>query len=89
MANHKSALKRHRQSLVRRQRNRIMKTRVKNVVKAVDSAISTSSVNDARAALLQAEKLIAKAAGKGTMHRKSASRKISRLTRKVNALAAA
>jgi len=65
-----------------------MKTRVKNVVKAVDGALETSAVDEARAALHQAEKVIAKAAGRGTMHPKSASRKISRLTRKVNALAA-
>ncbi len=89
MANHKSALKRHRQSLVRRQRNRMMKTRVKNVIKAVNAAVAGQSADEAREALHVAVKVIAKAASKGTLHKKNASRKISRLTRKVNGVAAA
>ncbi len=48
MANHKSALKRHRQSLKRRARNRISKTRIKNTVKAVRVAIEEKDVAQAQ-----------------------------------------
>ena len=85
MANHKSALKRHRQSLVRRERNRATKSHVKKAVKAVIVAVEQNMADDARTALADAVPVIAKAA-KGTIHKKNASRKISRLTRRVNAL---
>ena len=39
MANHKSAIKRHKQSVKRAARNRTVKTRIKNVVKSVRAAI--------------------------------------------------
>ena len=89
MANHKSAEKRNRQSQVRRIRNRANRTRMRNAVKAVDSAIATGSQDDAVAALNVAIPVIAKTASKGTIHKKNASRKISRLTRRVNGMSAA
>lgn len=90
MANHKSALKRHRQSIERRARNRVMKTRVKNAVKSVQAAIEQNSDPEAlRATLKEASSMLSRAGVKGTIHKKNASRKISRLTRRVNALAAA
>ncbi|MBU0480446.1 MAG: 30S ribosomal protein S20 [Proteobacteria bacterium] len=85
MANHKSALKRQRQSLVRRENNRAMKSRVKKAIKAINSAVEQNQVDAARAALAVAVPVIAKA-GKGTIHKKNASRSISRLTRRVNAI---
>ena len=87
MANHKSALKRNRQSLVRRSRNRANKTKIKNVIKALDAAIEQKSLEDAQAALTEAIPAIYKAAIKGTIHKKSASRKVSRLAKRVNAFA--
>ena len=88
MANHKSALKRHRQSVVRRSRNRAIKSVLKKSVKAVNIAVEQESAEEAKAALKVAIPTISKAASKGTIHRSNASRKISRLTRKVNALEA-
>ncbi len=88
MANHKSALKRNRQNLVRRSRNRANKTRIKNAVKAIDAAIAESSLENAQAALKLAVPVICRAAVKGTIHKKNASRKVSRLTKRVNAFAA-
>ncbi|MBC8207844.1 MAG: 30S ribosomal protein S20 [Desulfobulbaceae bacterium] len=88
MANHKSAEKRNRQSLVRRARNRINKTRMKNSIRAVEEAIVAGSVEEARAALQVAIPVIAKTATKGTIHKKNASRKVSRLTLRVNAMQA-
>ena len=85
MANHKSALKRNRQSIVRRDRNRINRTKVKTAVKKVDTAIEVeSSVEKAQEALKSAVPVIERAAVKGAFHKRTASRKISRLTKKVN-----
>ncbi|MBC8318163.1 MAG: 30S ribosomal protein S20 [Desulfobulbaceae bacterium] len=84
MANHKSALKRNRQSLLARARNRVNKTKVKSVVKAVNEAIEQEAVEVAQAALLAAIPVIQRAASKGTLHKKTASRKVSRLTKRVN-----
>ena len=82
MANHKSALKRVRQSEKRRLRNKINKTRVKNVVKATHEA-AAESPEKAAELLKSAMQTIDKAASKGTLHRKTASRKIARLARMV------
>ena len=88
MANHKSAEKRNRQSQVRRMRNRINRSKMKTVVKSLNSAIESGSVEEAKSALTAAVPVIAKTASRGTIHKKNASRKISRLTRKVNAMEA-
>ena len=85
MANHKSALKRNRQSLIRRDRNRANRTKVKTAVKKVEAAIKVEgSVENAQEALVAAVPVIERAAVKGAFHKKTASRKISRLTKKVN-----
>ena len=85
MANHKSALKRNRQSLVRRERNRINRSKVKTALKKIDAAIEVeASVEKAREALVAAVPIIERAAVKGAFHKKTASRKVSRLTKKVN-----
>ena len=90
MANHKSALKRHRQSLDHRIRNRAVKSQIKGVVKNVQQAIDQKSEPEAlSAALKAASRMLSRAGGKGTIHKRSASRKISRLTRRVNAATAA
>ncbi len=88
MVKHKSVMKRDRQSKVRRQRNMSRKTRVKKVVKAVRLAVAQNQVEQAQTALQQAVPIIQRVAAKGTLHWKTAARKISRLTRQVNALSA-
>ena len=88
MANHKSAEKRNRQAQIRRLRNRINRSKMKNVVRSLNTAIDSGSVEEAKEALQVAVPVIAKTASKGTIHKKNASRKISRLTRRVNALEA-
>jgi small subunit ribosomal protein S20 len=88
LANHKSALKRNRQSLIRRDRNRMNRSKVKTAVKKIDAAIEVEgSLEKAREALIEAVPIIERAAGKGAFHKKTASRKVSRLTRKVNSFA--
>lgn len=89
MANHKSALKRHRQSLVRRIRNRAIKSVLRTSIKSVRVAVEEKSLEDAQAALKVAIPTINRAASKGTIHKCNAARKVSRLTKSVNALAAA
>ena len=84
MANHKSAIKRDRQSKVRRMRNRANKSRMKTVIRKVEEALVAGNEEEARAALSLAIPVIQKTASKGTIHKKTASRKVSRLTRRVN-----
>lgn len=81
-----SAMKRLRQNEKRRMRNRFYKTRVKNVVKKVRVAIVSKSLEDAKKAMTEAIPIISKAASKGVIHHCNATRKISRLTRQINAL---
>ena len=84
MANHKSAEKRNRQSQVRRIRNRSNRTKMKTAIKSVYSAIEGNSVEKAQEALKVAIPIIDRTAVKGSMHKKTASRKVSRLTKRVN-----
>ncbi|MDY7001644.1 MAG: 30S ribosomal protein S20 [Thermodesulfobacteriota bacterium] len=84
MANHKSAIKRYRQSLKASARNRAMRTRIKNVVKAVRKAVVEKDAAKAEAALKQASSVLDKAGGKSVIHRRTAARKISRLNLAVN-----
>ena len=88
MANHKSALKRHRQSLVARARNRSAKTQVKNVIKAVRAAIDQKDAAAAKAALQAATAVLDSAASKKILHWKTAARKVSRLNLAVNKIEA-
>ncbi len=84
-----SAMKRARQSIKQNLRNRGVLSSIKTVIKKVDSAISAGNREDAGKALLQAVKALDMAASKGVIHKNTASRKISRLTQKVNAIPAA
>lgn len=89
MANHKSAVKRHKQSLKRAARNKAIRSRIRNAVKDVRAAVQAKDKEQAEQNLRQAAVIIDKAAGKGTLHWKNAARKLSRLARSVNAVNAA
>jgi small subunit ribosomal protein S20 len=86
LATHKSAEKRDRQSKVRRERNVAAKSAIKTRVKSVLAAVESKNKENSVSALKATVPSLAKAAAKGLIHKKNASRKISRLTRKVNAL---
>ena len=86
LAIHKSAIKRAKQNKARNLRNKLRRTRVKNVIKHVRGAINERSPEAAQTALAAAIPVIHKAAQEGAIHRNTASRKISRLTSQVNAL---
>lgn len=84
MANHKSALKRARQSENRRLRNRGYKTRVKKAVKDVRAAVAENAPEQARENLKAAVSILQKTVTKGVIKQRTASRKISRLSRQVH-----
>lgn len=88
MANHKSAEKRNRQAQIRRMRNRVNKTKMKSAIRKVNTAVEAGSAEEAKEALQQAIPVIAKTASKGTIHKRTSSRKISRLTQRVKKLEA-
>ena len=88
MANHPSALKRHRQSVKRHARNQIVKTRVRNLLRAVRDAIRSGDRAAARAGFGRASRALDKAVVKGVVHRNNASRRIARLARAVSQLEA-
>ncbi|MEW6067419.1 MAG: 30S ribosomal protein S20 [Nitrospirota bacterium] len=81
-----SAIKKARQSVKRNLRNRTVSSRVKTIIKKIESLITSGNKEEVSKTLIQATKEITKAASKGVIHKNTASRKISRLTRKANAL---
>lgn len=84
MATHKSAEKRSRQNEKRRLRNASVRSKVKTYIKSVLAAVEAKDKEGALSALQRAIPVIAKAGAKGVYHQKTASRHISRLTRRVN-----
>ncbi len=84
MANHKSAMKRARQNEIRRLRNKSLRTRTKNVIKEVRSISAEGAADAAMEKLNMAQSVIDKAAKKGAIHKRTAARKISRLSKLVN-----
>lgn len=81
---HKSAIKRARQSIKRNQRNRSIISGVKTAVKKVKTAVEQQDKDLSRSALREATSELHKAVTKGTLHRNTASRLVSRLTHRVN-----
>ena len=86
MANHASALKRHRQSEKRRRRNQAIRSRLRHLVRAVREALGARDASTAASRLLDATRALDKAATKGVVHRRNASRRIARLTHAVGQL---
>jgi small subunit ribosomal protein S20 len=84
VANHPSAEKRNRQRMKRTVRNRGIKAAVRTQVKTVRVAIASKDPAAAEKALHEAAIAIAKAAGKGALPKKAASRKVARLAAAVN-----
>lgn len=80
MANHKSAIKRHRQSIKRRDRNRETKSAIKDAIKKARQAADKGDAGEAKKLLVAAERAISKAKTKRVLHKSNASRKISRLS---------
>lgn len=88
MANTSSARKAVRKIAHRTEINRIRRSRVRTFVRKVEEALSAGDRAAALAALAIAEPELMRAAGKGVIHRNTASRKVSRLAQRVKALPA-
>ena len=80
---HLDASKRIRQNLKRRLRNRSYRTRIRNQVKAVRTAVNEGNVDQAQTALRGAMSVLHKGASKGVIHRNQAARRIARLNASV------
>ncbi len=83
MANHASAEKRNRQRITRTVRNKARKSAVRSFVKKVRAALAAKDAAGAKTALQEATSQLDKAATKGAIHTKSASRTIGRLSAQV------
>lgn len=86
MANTPSAKKAIRKIERRTKVNRSRRSQMRTFVRKVEEAIASGDRAAADAALRAAEPLVMRAAQKGIVHKNTAARKVSRLTRRVNAL---
>lgn len=89
MAHHKSAQKRIRQTATRTQVNSARVSRIRNFIKKVETAIQGGDHTAAREALRVAQPEVMRGVSKGVIKQNTASRKISRLSARVKALASA
>jgi small subunit ribosomal protein S20 len=79
VANTRSAEKRNRQALKRNARNSAVKTTVKTALKKAREAISSGDATKAKDAVKAATRALDKAASKGVLHARNASRHVARL----------
>jgi small subunit ribosomal protein S20 len=86
MANTKSAQKAARQAVRRTEVNKSRTTRARTAVRSVEEAITAGDKDAAAKALRVASPVLARTAQKGVLHKKTASRKVSRLTARVKAM---
>ena len=84
MANHKSARKEHRQSLIRRERNRYKRTRLRTAIKSFRAAVAEGNLDRARVLLPTTISLLDRTAKTRAIHPLAASRAKSRLSRLLN-----
>lgn len=83
MANIRSQIKRNRQNEARRRRNQAVRSELKTRAKTALAAADTGDADAAGDALRLAQQHLDLAAAKGTLHRRTAARRKSRLTRRV------
>ena len=84
MANIKSQIKRNRQNDAAHERNKAVKSALKTAVRKFREAAAAGNADDAKTLAASAGKALDKAASKGVIDKKAASRKISRLTKSLN-----
>jgi small subunit ribosomal protein S20 len=89
MANTSSAKKAVRKITRRTAVNRSRRSKLRTFVRKVEEAIAAGDASVAAQALQEAAPVVMRAAQKGVLHKNTASRKVSRLTRRVKALASA
>jgi small subunit ribosomal protein S20 len=86
MAHHRSAAKRHRQTVRRTAVNASRKSRLRTFVKQVERAIASGDKEAARNALRSAQPELQRGVDKGVAHQRTVSRKLSRLSARIKAL---
>ena len=89
MASHASALKAHRQNVVRRDANRQLRSRLRSALRNIRAASDGGDPSEVKDALRTTISLVDKMAGKGVIHRNAASRYKSRLAKRVTKKTAA
>ncbi len=87
MANTSSAKKAARKMIRKTEINKNRRSRLKSEVRAVEEAIASGDAGKAADALKAAQPLLMRTAQKGIVSKKTASRKVSRLSKRVKALA--
>ncbi len=87
MANHKSTKKRMRQNVKRREINRASRSRLRTQIKKLRSALDDSNKKQSQAELQPTISLIDKMVSKKILHKNTAARYKSRLTKHVNGIA--
>ena len=85
VANHESAEKAYRQSLVNRDRNRQYRSRLRTALKSIRAALAGGKAAEVKSSLGETVSLIDKMAGKGIIHRNAAGRYKSRLSTRLAA----
>jgi small subunit ribosomal protein S20 len=88
MANTKSAKKAARQTIRRTEANKARRSRMRSFARKVEEAIAAGDKAAAQAALKEAEPVLARTAQKGLLHRRTAARKVSRLSKRISAMGA-
>jgi ribosomal protein S20 len=86
VANIKSAKKRIQVTLVKTERNKAIRSKVKTAIKKVESAVAANDKQLAKDNLKNAIVEITKAASKGVYHKNNASRKVARLSKAVDSI---
>ena len=89
MASHESAVKAHRQSVVKRDANRQYRARLRGALRAIRTAIDSGDPAKVKDALRNTISLVDKMAGKKVIHRNAASRYKARLAKRVTKRSAA
>ena len=86
MANHASSKKRIRRNEKRAEINTVRRSRLRTFLKAVETAISSGNSQEAKDALRAAQPELDRSVSKGILHKKTASRTLSRLSARVKAI---
>jgi small subunit ribosomal protein S20 len=82
----KSAIKKAKQAVKRNLLNKSVRSTIKTIERKVESVITSGNKEEAGKVLIEAMKVLQKASSKGVIHKNNAARKISQLTKKVNAI---
>ena len=88
MANHKSAKKRIRRNEAFNEVNNNRKSRIRTFIKKVEAAIESGNADEARSAFKAAQPEMHRGVTRGVFHKNTVSRKLSRLSARIKAMAA-